>query len=256
MFKRKVRPWLSDNNKPYPAEKPVLYDPSNYDFVRYVESNWHIVRDELLASIQAPGDHEEFRPYHDLEKVNRAAVWKTMGLMYWTMVSEKNVGLFPKTWEVFRKIPNITSCSLHILEPHATIKPHNGDTDAMLRCHMGLIVPAPLPRCGFRVANELVSWEEGKVFIFNDAREHTAWNNTEQNRYILSFDVMLPEYAKQKYWVASQVLGKINIEVAYQHVAWLRQYFASRPARAILIWLAKVFWRVRIGMRPELPTGF
>jgi aspartyl/asparaginyl beta-hydroxylase (cupin superfamily) len=256
MLKKRTRPWLSDNNLPYPSGMPRLYNPADYDFVKYVEANWQIVRDELLSAIKSTRATDEFKPYQDLEKTDKAAAWKTAGLMYWTLVSRTNTALFPKTWEIFKKVPNITSCSLHLLEPHATIKPHIGDTDAMLRCHIGLIVPAQLPRCGFRVDNEMVSWEEGKIFIFNDACEHTAWNNTNKDRYVLSFDVMLPQYVDQKHWIASQVLGKIHVEVMYQHVGWMRRHFDKKWIRSILFVLAKLYWRVRVVLQTNLPQSF
>lgn len=246
MFKKTARPWLSDANVPYPNNMPSLYNPGSFDFVKQVEAQWHVIRDELLRVVQDAHAAREFRPYRDIEKTDKDAAWKTAGLMYWTIKSKTNIHLFPKTWAVFKDIPNVTSCSLHLLEPHATIKPHIGDTDAMYRCHMGLVVPAPLPRCGFRVENETVGWEEGKIFIFNDACQHTAWNNTNGNRYVISFDVMRPEYVKQKYWIASQVLGKIHVEVMYQHIAWLRRYFDKKWIRSLLFPVFKAWWRLKI----------
>ena len=254
MFNRTQRPWLSDSSSPHPPNMAKFYDPSKYDFVKVVESQWQVIRDELLTVIGDSSAKNEFKAYQDLEKTDKDAAWKTAGLMYWTMTSKSNIALFPKTWEIFKSIPNVTSCSLHILEGHSTIKPHIGDTNAMLRCHMGLVIPAQLPRCGFRVGDEKTSWQEGKIFIFNDACEHTAWNNTGDNRFVISFDVMRPEYVEKKYWIASQVLGKIYLEVMYQHVAWLRRYFNTRWARAVLFPLSKFYWRLKILFRNGLPS--
>jgi aspartyl/asparaginyl beta-hydroxylase (cupin superfamily) len=252
MSKTLSRPWLSDANVPYPNSLPRLYDPSAYDFVKKVEGQFHVIRDELLKVIQSEETSREFRAYRDIEKTNKDAAWKTAGLIYWTMRSKINTKLFPKTWAIFKDIPNVTSCSLHLLEPQAMIKPHIGDTDAMFRCHMGLIIPAPLPRCGFRVGDDMVSWEEGKIFIFNDACMHTAWNNTNENRYVISFDVMRPEYVSQRYWVASQVLGKLHVEMMFQHKAWLRKYFSRRWMKRAMSSLAKGCWRARIFIHNRL----
>lgn len=243
-FRRKVRPWLSDSSVPYPPGMPFLYNPGDFDFVPYVEANWTVVRDELLQALGI--ENTGLEPYRDIAKTDKKAAWRTAGLMYWTMKSRQNIRRFPKTWALFSKIPNLTSCSIHLLEPHSTIKPHIGDTDAMLRCHMGLIVPAPLPRCGFRVGQELTSWEEGKIFIFNDAREHTAWNNTDKNRYVISFDVIRPEFAGMKHWIAAQVLGKIDVEVMYQHSAWLRKYCGAPWVQALLHRVSKLYWHAKV----------
>jgi aspartyl/asparaginyl beta-hydroxylase (cupin superfamily) len=251
LFRRRPRPWLSDSSVPYPAGMPFLYDPSQYSFVPHVEANWRTIRAELLAALNIADSGLE--PYKDIAKTDKKAAWRTAGLMYWTMKSKENIARFPKTWEIFKDIPNLTSCSIHLLEPHSTIKPHIGDTDAMLRCHMGLVVPAPLPRCGFRVGNEMTSWEEGKVFIFNDAREHTAWNNTDQNRYVISFDVILPQYAGIRHWIAAQVLGKIYVEVMYQHKAWLRPYAKVKWINTLLHKVSKLIWYGKVRLRARLP---
>lgn len=244
--RKQPRPWLADGPAPYPHDMPFFYDPADFPVVREIEAQWQTIRDELVAAIQEGSS--ELVPYHDLEKTNKTASWRTAGLMYWTMKSKKNIARFPKTWEIFRRLPNVTSCSLHLLEPNSTIKPHVGDTDAMMRCHMGLIVPAPLPRCGFRCGTQTTSWTEGKVFIFNDACEHTAWNNTSENRYVISFDLMRPEFLPIKHWIAAQVLGKIHVEVMYQHVPFMRRWFAGRRTKAVLFVLAKAYWRARIAL--------
>ena len=244
MFEQRPRPWTTYDTRGHPAHEPHVYDPAAFDWVPRVEAQWTVIRDELRSAI---GEQDGvLQSYPDPNMTNRKGAWKTAGLMYWTMKSRKNIARFPKTWEIFRNIPNLTSCSLHLLEPHSTIKPHIGDTDAMMRCHMGLIVPAPLPRCGFRVGDQTTSWTEGKVFIFNDACEHTAWNNTDQNRYVISFDLMRPEFFPQRYWIAAQILGKIHIEVMYQHVGWMKKYFSQKPVKAVLFVLAKAYWRARI----------
>jgi ornithine lipid ester-linked acyl 2-hydroxylase len=172
--------------------------------------------------------------------------------MYWTFESDKYVSMFPKTWELLRSVPNLTSASLLLLEPGSTIKPHVGDTNAMVRCHMGLIVPAPAPRCGLRVRDSTLSWEEGRIFMFNDAHEHTAWNNTDKVRYILSFDVMRPEFIGMERWVSSQVLGNIFFDVMCQRREWLRKLSANKLTQRFLRSLSKLFFRTLIAFRLPL----
>jgi hypothetical protein len=88
--------------------------------------------------------------------------------------------------------------------------------------------------------------------IFNDAYEHTAWNNTDSDRYIISFDVMRPEFARKDCWTASQVLGKIFIEVIYQHKTWLRRYFAAEWKQRLLTRMAKFTFHMAILARYRL----
>jgi aspartyl/asparaginyl beta-hydroxylase (cupin superfamily) len=64
-----------------------------------------------------------------------------------------------------------------------------------LICHLPLIVP---PDCRFRVGNEVREWEEGKLLIFDDTIEHEAWNESDEDRIVLIFDIWRPELTEQE----------------------------------------------------------
>ncbi|MGZ8999333.1 MAG: aspartyl/asparaginyl beta-hydroxylase domain-containing protein, partial [Allosphingosinicella sp.] len=65
-----------------------------------------------------------------------------------------------------------------------------GMLNARLICHLPLIVPEG---CGFRVGNEIRHWEFGKALIFDDTIEHEAWNDSQEDRIVLIFDIWRPE---------------------------------------------------------------
>ena len=52
-----------------------------------------------------------------------------------------------------------------------------------------LMVP---PGCGFRVGGEIRDWRVGEAFAFDDTIEHEAWNDSDQLRAVLIFDVWNP----------------------------------------------------------------
>jgi aspartyl/asparaginyl beta-hydroxylase (cupin superfamily) len=56
--------------------------------------------------------------------------------------------------------------------------------------HLPLVVP---PGCGFRVGNDVRAWAEGQAWVFDDTIEHEAWNDSEQLRAILMFDIWHPQ---------------------------------------------------------------
>jgi aspartyl/asparaginyl beta-hydroxylase (cupin superfamily) len=62
-------------------------------------------------------------------------------------------------------------------------------TNTRLVAHLPLIVP---PGCGFRVGSETRQWIPGKAWLFDDTIEHEAWNNSDELRAILIFDVWNP----------------------------------------------------------------
>ena len=76
-----------------------------------------------------------------------------------------------------------------ILKPRTRIPPHTGVSNTRTIVHLPLIVP---PGCGFRVGGETRAWEVGTAFAFDDTIEHEAWNDSDELRAILIFDVWNP----------------------------------------------------------------
>ena len=76
-----------------------------------------------------------------------------------------------------------------LLHPRTRIPPHTGVTNARAIVHLPLIVP---DGCGFRVGGETRAWAEGQAFAFDDTIEHEAWNDSDQLRAVLIFDVWNP----------------------------------------------------------------
>ena len=76
-----------------------------------------------------------------------------------------------------------------VLEPKTEIPPHTGVTNARLIVHLPLIVPAG---CRFRVGNVTKEWRPGEAWVFDDTIEHAAYNDSDEIRIILIFDVWNP----------------------------------------------------------------
>ncbi|MEK6638543.1 MAG: aspartyl/asparaginyl beta-hydroxylase domain-containing protein, partial [Pseudomonadota bacterium] len=69
------------------------------------------------------------------------------------------------------------------------IPPHTGVTNTRAIIHLPLVVPEG---CGFRVGGETRQWKVGEAFAVDDTIEHEAWNNSEDLRAVLIFDVWNP----------------------------------------------------------------
>jgi tetratricopeptide (TPR) repeat protein len=90
------------------------------------------------------------------------------------------------------------------LAPGTRIPPHNVLMNTRLICHLPLIVP---PDCGaLRVGNEERPWVEGEMLIFDDSMEHEAWNNSDQERVILLFEIWRPEITRQEREILTTML--------------------------------------------------
>ena len=142
-------------------------------------------------------------------------------------------------------MPGLTSFSINVLEPGSNINPHQGDTDAVVRCHVGLIVPGTLPNLGFQVGSEIRGWEEGKALPFCDAITHTAWNHTKKRRVILVLDVIRPKYFHEQDGVCAHVLASSVLQMLYPRLPFL----ANRSGYAKKI----VYHFFRLAIRLVLP---
>jgi aspartate beta-hydroxylase len=90
------------------------------------------------------------------------------------------------------------------LEPHTQIPPHTGVTNARLTVHLPLVVP---PRCGFRVGNDVREWRVGEAWVFDDTIEHEAWNDSDEDRVILIFDIWHPMLDRSEREYITQALA-------------------------------------------------
>jgi hypothetical protein len=95
---------------------------------------------------------------------------------------------FPKTIELLKNIDSLNFSAFSRLHPRSTLAPHKHNNRDSLIFHMGLIIP-PGNSCGLKVADETYVWSKpGDAVIFNDNLQHSAWNNSDEERIILYVD--------------------------------------------------------------------
>lgn len=219
----KPAPWYNISGGRYGGSQPFFYDRADLPWTSLLEENWQVMRDELVALMQSRPS--QLRPYFINKTMSfPPRQWKTMGLYFWRFTMHANCRRCPETIRILKTIPGLTSCSLSILEPGANINPHQGDTDAIYRCHLGLDVPGGLPDCGFQVGPEIRAWEEGKALPFCDAQTHTAWNHCRARRLIMIVDVVRPEFRHQQNQICAHVLASSVIQMTYQAAPFLNAW--------------------------------
>ena len=204
------KPWFSYKGA-YERDTPFYYNNADFDWVDQLESNYfNDIKPEIEAFMQAKG--RSLDPYFNVDLVGDDHSWKIGGFYFWGNKIEENSTYIPKLEKILTGIPGFVSCGISVLNPKTDIKAHNGDTDASVRVHLGLKIPAELPVCGLEVGNTQKSWEEGKVLIFNDAQKHRAWNHSDEIRYILIIDINRPEYLDQQSEVCANSLSLIKLQ--------------------------------------------
>jgi hypothetical protein len=185
-----------------------FYDPDGFDWVPAIEASTSAVRRELELLIEGQGT-KDFKPYiqsdsnrprTDDNKLLDNKDWSALFLCENGRVAEDIIGHCPTTWEAVQAAPmpritNSPTVMFSLLRAGARIAPHTGMFNTRLVCHLPLIVP---PGCGFRVGNEVRQWEEGRLLIFDDTIEHEAWNDSDEDRVVLIFDIWRPELSEQE----------------------------------------------------------
>jgi aspartyl/asparaginyl beta-hydroxylase (cupin superfamily) len=189
----------------YESDEPAVYEPEQYPAIRYVLDNYPAIREELHDYINRKFDISFRNP--SAPEMTYPDSWKNIYFKNYLLRYRIGEKYFPKTAAILHGHPDITLAGITTLAPKSHLKMHCGETNAIIRCHLGLKVPGKLPELGFRVKNIDLAWEEGKVFAFNDAFQHEAWNDTDDYRYVLVFDIIRPEFSKQKTWVCAYCLG-------------------------------------------------
>lgn len=199
--------WFSDEGTDCPYTGPAFFQVEQFPQLKILEENWKLIRDEMIDYVKST----HMQAYLDKSLVTGKNSWKTQSIKFWDFVDKKTCVSCPKTWKILASISGLSTASINVLEPNTEIKPHIGDTNAIIRCHLPLIVPTEdSAQCGFRVMTETRPWTEGKLLLFPDSQRHSAWNRTQHPRLVLLFDLIDPKLsAPRRRYVCCRVLGKI-----------------------------------------------
>lgn len=198
----------------------MYFDVSQLPWATQVEDSYPEIRKELEDFLEGG---KKLWPYFDKSIVSKQGGWKTIPFGAWGVKFYRNRKAAPRLAQLIDRIPGCVSASFNMLEGDTEILPHYGDTDAIMRCHLGIIVPGELPELGFSVQGEDRSWREGKLLVFTDAHQHRAWNKTEKERYIFLFDVVRPECLHKKRRICSRVLASLFLQSLAQKLPFLRR---------------------------------
>ncbi len=89
----------------------------------------------------------------------------------------------PATARACAAVPGLVNASLSLFRPGTQLYPHRGEMQGVLRCHLGLIVPAG--DVALRAGGAIHRWQPGRCVVFDDTFEHDAWNRGDADRIVL-----------------------------------------------------------------------
>lgn len=212
----------------YPQPKQIYFpglplmefaEAADFDWIPTVEAAFEDILEEARtlqreqAEFGAYLKSDDSRPAYDVHGLQDNADWGAFYLWYNGEPVPENQARCPKTTAVMESVPLVFSgrrCPNVLfsrLKAGAKIPPHNGMINTRLICHLSLIIPND---CGFRVGNDVREWEPGKVFLFDDTIEHEAWNNSNEDRIVLIFEVWKPELSKEEQGLVTRLLEAVD----------------------------------------------
>lgn len=196
-----------------PKQEPILlnyprlpaipfYDRTLFPWLSELEAATPIIQAELTALLEESFD--DFAPYIAYPKgapvnqwgeLNHSRKWTSLWLWKDGEKQQSVCDRCPQTAALLESLPMARQESFaptavfSALQPHTHIPAHTGSANVRLLTHLPLILPGP---ARFRVGNTTREWKMGEAWVFDDTIEHEAWNDADEMRVILIFDIWNP----------------------------------------------------------------
>ena len=179
-----------------------FFDREYFPWMPTLEAATETIKGELLALLEEgmPGfapyiQYTPGTPENQFAELNHNSRWSSLWLWKDGVAQEEPMARCPETTAVLSELPLCDqpgfapTALFSALAPHTRIPPHTGSTNSRLLVHLPLVLPGP---AGFRVGNEKRTWRIGEAWAFDDTIEHEAWNDADETRAILIFDIWNP----------------------------------------------------------------
>jgi aspartate beta-hydroxylase len=198
-----------------------FYDRAQFPWLDTIEAATDDIRAELVnvlaedsAGLEPYVTHrtgqsirEKWRELHQSRRWSVYYFWRE-GVSY-----QEHLARCPRTAAALAPWPRCVipgsspSAVFSILDAKTRIPPHSGVNNTRLIVHLPLIIP---PGCGFRVGGETREWQPGKAFVFDDTIEHEAWNDSDEPRAVMIFDIWNPHVSAEERAMVSMTIAGVS----------------------------------------------
>lgn len=216
----------------------MFYRTDTFGFVGTLQSEWANIREEFLREF----DERDALPWP--QRFVYTKEWTLLPLLDRGRMAqhgvagidkelERNQGNFPRTVEVLDRLPGLVTAGFSRLAPGTRIHPHKGIDHTVLRCHLGLLVPAG---CTLHVHGVQREWEDRCVWLFDDTYAHEVWSNSDQHRVVLIMDFNKTDLEKLAGPLEKLVIPRTPEEIERgdelerRCEEWQRKYAEKQPA--------------------------
>jgi hypothetical protein len=161
-----------------------------FEELRIFNDNFDLIKNELFNNIEIMQDwllkdkEDKFYSKHTIIPIYGYNRWSKYAIH------------FPITVSLINRIKDIITCCFLKLSKNTRLDKHYGynpSSNYILRNHLGLKIP---DNCGMWVNGEIKYHKEREWITFDDSKLHTAFNNSNEERYILLIDLKRPDYIK------------------------------------------------------------
>jgi beta-hydroxylase len=175
------------------AGDETFFPVERFAWVKRIEENWEVILGELERVLE---DQAALPNFQEISKdqvfITDDDRWKTFFLYGFGFEAKLGVEMCPRTAELMREIPGMSTAMFSILSPRKHILPHRGPYKGVLRYQLGLIVPKDAEASRIRVGQDIRHWQAGRSMIFDDTFDHEVWNDTDETRVVLFVDFLRP----------------------------------------------------------------
>ncbi|MBX9803300.1 MAG: aspartyl/asparaginyl beta-hydroxylase domain-containing protein [Caulobacteraceae bacterium] len=199
--------------KTAPKQEPLLlnyprlpaipfYDRGLFPWLETLEAATPVIVAELEAMLADSFDafapyvaYPKGAPVNQWGELNHSRKWTSLWLWRDGVRQDAVCERCPRTAALLESLPMCRqdgfapTAVFSALQPHTHIPAHTGSSNVRLLTHLPLILPGP---ARFRVGNTVRDWKMGEAWVFDDTIDHEAWNDADQMRVILIFDIWNP----------------------------------------------------------------
>jgi aspartyl/asparaginyl beta-hydroxylase (cupin superfamily) len=204
-----------------------FYDRAHFDWLERLEAASAIIQQELEVALEDGRSNIEpyiqyppGAPVNQWAKLNHSPAWSSYFLWRDGEKQDANCARCPNTAALLESLPlaqmpgYAPTAMFSVLSPHTHIPPHTGSANTRLIVHLPLVLPSD---CAFRVGNDTRAWKMGEAWVFDDTIEHEAWNNSDETRVILIFDVWNPLLSEAERVLVTEMLRALEAYSAAEY---------------------------------------
>lgn len=198
-----------------------FHDRALFPWLAELEAQTDVIRREMEAVRRDPNGFVPYiQPDPSRPVLNQAGLYNNpdWGACFLSKNGQPDPAIIercPATWAAVNRTPLVQvpgrspSVLFSRLRPRTHIPAHHGFYNTRLIVHLPLSVP---PGCRFRVGAETRTWSEGQAWVFDDTIEHEAWNDSDEERVILLFEVWHPALSPAERQMVTELFAALDAQ--------------------------------------------